>query len=121
MSNYPAPREIPAGKVILAELSIPSHYKDVIANRAHVEKIDEKPPGPLLRHNTYDNRVVLAWSSPGYECAGAMMRWTNGFWAVWWMDRSYARQGRRYRLNDEGETKAREHFAMLTRETENAV
>ncbi len=114
MSNYPAPREIPAGKIILADLGIPSHLADVQANRAHVDRIAEAPPGTLLKHSTYDNKVTLAWSSPGYEIAGSMMRWTNGYWAVWWWDRSYARQGRRFPSTDEGETKAREHFRWLT-------
>ena len=114
MPNYPAPREIPAGKILLADPGIPGHSEEIRANRAILEVIDEKPPGDLLRHSTYDNRVRLVWSSPGFQIAGSCFTWTNGFWAVWWHDRSYARQGRQYHPNDEGEAKAREHFARLT-------
>jgi len=79
---------------------IPSHAADVRENRVHVELIDEKP---ATRLRTYDGKVRLLWSSPGYECAGSMMRWTNGGWRVNWHDSSYAIQGRRYLPNDEGD------------------
>jgi len=56
--------------------------------------------------------VRLVWSSPGFERAGSMMRWTNGFWAVQW-ERDGCTYGARYLPDGEGETKAREHFARL--------
>ena len=110
--NYPAPREIPRGKVLLADPL--RDQAEIAANRARLHLIAEAAPGALLKHSIYDGKVRLVWSSPGWEIAGSMMRWTNGFWAVWWLDRSYARQGRRYLPDDAGETTARAHFARLT-------
>jgi hypothetical protein len=111
MSNYPAPRDVPANKVLIAEA------RDMNSgNRTVVETIAVAMPHADFpgRHNIPDG-IKLQWSSPGFELAGAAMRWTNGYWAVRWFDRyDNVYRGQRYAPDAEGETKARAHFARLT-------
>jgi len=103
MSNYPAPRELPPGKVLIAE------YGSFAASElAIVETIAEAPSSRLLA------AVSLLWSSPGFEVAGSVARWTNGYWAVRWTRSDGAVMGQRYRNNEEGEIHARAHFERLT-------
>lgn len=102
MANYPAQREIPAGKILLAE-----YGSYGAADRAQISNVIERFSKQVRA------TVCLMWSSPGFEPAGSVARWTNGFWAVRWHDGS-AYQGRRYSPTDDGETKAREHLARLT-------
>lgn len=107
--NYPAPREIPPGKVLIAE------YGEQNAERAVVELIAEKEPrADFPGRRAILGGIWLIWSSPGFEFAGSCMTWTNGYWAVRWRRRDNTYHGQRYRLDDGGETKAREHFRRLT-------
>lgn len=111
-NNYPAPRVIPDGKILLAEYG----DKAIEGNRAIVELIDNAPPNQLFpgRHQILAG-INLIWSSPGFEMAGAVMRWTNGFWSVRWFNvNSNTYHGTRYKPDDEGEAKARDHFRRLT-------
>jgi len=73
------------------------------AERSHVTILAEAF-SPRVRAT-----VRLAAYTAGYEPAGAMMRHTDGGYAVWW-EQLGARQGRRYRTEPE----ARAHFASLT-------
>jgi hypothetical protein len=70
---------------------------------AKVTQIDE----------AYSNKVRamvrFVESSAGYEPAGSVARWTDGYYAVRWTDYSGAIQGRRYRDRYE----AANHFGRL--------
>ena len=101
MTNYPEPRDIPAGKVLIT----PFGYSPPREEYAVVEPVANF----MCNHVAIRARVRLEWSSPGWELAGSAMRWTNGYWAVRWEDRSGCTQGKRY-LN---ESEARAHFSKL--------
>jgi hypothetical protein len=104
-ANYPAPREIPAGHVLISE------YGDADKrDSAILEKVAEA----FSAHVAVRAMVRLEWSSPGWEIAGSMLRWTNGYWACRWTDRNGCTQGQRYKNDDEGRAKARAHFDRLT-------
>ena len=100
--NIPQPRDIPAGKILLAEYGT---YPD--SERSQVETI-AKAFAAAVRAE-----VALQFATPGFECAGSCARWTNGYWAVRWHQWG-AIQGRRYSPTDQGETEARVHYARLT-------
>ncbi len=109
MANYPEPREIPAGKILIAE------YGSAEAKqRAVVEKIAAAPPRAGLQRSWFGDEIMLVWSSPGFQPAGSCMTWTNGFWAVWFHQPDGTRHGRRYTPDAAGEAVARTHFASLT-------
>jgi len=103
MVTTPQPRDIPAGKILLAEYG----DQDFIENRAQVNTLASAWSDQVRA------KVRLEHSSPGYEMAGSCARWTNGWFAVRWLDGS-ATYGQRYKDDAEGEIKAREHFAKLT-------
>jgi len=108
MSNYPAPREIPAGKILITPYGMPA--SEVIPDLAKVEIIAQK----YVAYCAIRATVRLEWQSPGWENAGSACRWTNGYWACRWFDaRSNATHGARYSNDDAGEAKAREHYARL--------
>lgn len=113
--NYPAPREIPPGKILIVG-PMERGWEEATKEHAIVELLAEAPPNKRLRPSVYDNKVTLFWSSPGFEIGGSVLRWTNGYYAVHWRDRSYAIQGRRFRPDEEGEAKAREQFRKWTTE-----
>jgi hypothetical protein len=102
MANYPAPRDIPAGKILITEG--PS------GDQASIREVIKSA---YCEHVAIRAKVRLVWSSPGFEPAGSVARWTNGFWAVLWEDRSGSTQGRRYEATDEGEAEARAHYDRL--------
>ena len=102
MTYYPAPREIPPGKILIAE------WRDVGIHLRAIGRTIAEAPSARVRAV-----VRIVWSSPGYESAGSCARWTNGFWAVRWRDSSGAIQGRRYLPTEAGEAEARAHFAKL--------
>ena len=99
--NHPAPRDIPAGKVLLCE------YRDARReDMAIVETLASKHSDqPAIR-----GTVTLLWSSPGWECAGSMLRWTNGYYGVRFTAKDGAIHGRRFQSEDE----ARKLFATWT-------
>ena len=103
MRNAPAPREIPTGKVLLAE-----YGSFAASERAIIETIAAAHASRLRA------AVSLLWSSPGFEVAGSVARWTNGYWAVRWTSVDGAIMGQRYPNNAEGEGRARAHFQRLT-------
>lgn len=55
----------------------------------------------------------LTQATAGYEPAGAMLRWTDGYWAVTFRDGG-ASNGRRFRPDGEGESQARLLFDTWT-------
>ena len=95
MSNFPAPREIPQGKVLLAE------YGGFHASkRAIVQTV-------ASAHSTKIRAAVsLVASSPGFEVAGSVARWTNRYFAVRWTNSDGAIMGQRYRNDGAGEAGA---------------
>ena len=109
MGNTPAPREIPAGKVLLAE-----YGSFAASERAIVETIAAAHASRLRA------AVSLLWSSPGFEVAGSVARWTNGYWAIRWTSADGAIMGQRYPNNAEGEAQARAHFERLTSAPDNS-
>jgi hypothetical protein len=104
MAHIPARREIPAGKILLAD------YGDQNYEAAIIETIAEA----FAPHPAINATVRLQRSSPGFEPAGSRARWTNGYFAVRWRDRGGATQGRRYPDDPAGEAEARARFAALT-------
>jgi hypothetical protein len=111
--NYPAPREIPPGKILLAECGDPA----VSENRTIREIVEEALPRPgMSGRGSIHGNIRLVWSSPGFEIAGSVMIWTNGYWAVWYSRVDGTCHGRRYRPDAEGEAKAHAHFRQLTAE-----
>lgn len=81
-----------------------AEYRDITPEtRCQVTQLDARPCA-RLRGAT----VRLVHATPGWEPAGSMARWTDGFYAVWW-DQFNARQGRRYQT----EAEARAHFTRL--------
>ncbi len=103
MSNIPVRRDIPAGKILLAD------YGDRDYEAATLETIAEG----FAPHPAINATVRLQWSSPGFEPAGSRARWTNGYFAVRWTDRGGATQGQRYPDDPAGEADARARFAVL--------
>ena len=95
----PARRDVPPGKILLAEYgSYPPEDRAqarVIAE-GHSEKVR--------------STVKLVEVSPGWEMAGSVARWTNGYFAVWWWESSGTRHGQQYK----DEAKAAAHFDRLT-------
>jgi hypothetical protein len=84
----PEPREIPPGKILLAEYGT---FDD-----------DERAVRTIHEKRTHDGTEYTLWSSsPGFETAGSVARWTNGYHACTWYDRSGARQGRHTKTLDE--------------------
>lgn len=82
-------REIPAGKVLLAE------YRDIGANEARpVETVLDTKAG------WGRTQVRLVAVTAGWALAGSMLRWDNGYYAVLW-DVDGVRHGRRYRAFDD--------------------
>ncbi|HJU19322.1 MAG TPA: hypothetical protein VJ770_22945 [Stellaceae bacterium] len=109
--NYPAPREIPPEKILLAKCGDPV----VAENRARREIVEDAPPrAGLPGRGSIHGNIRLVWSSPGFEIAGSVMIWTNGYWAVWYASVDGTRHGRRYRPDARGEAEARAHFRRLT-------
>lgn len=102
-SNAPAARDIPAGKILIAEAGDVNE-----GNRAQTERI-ASAWSDLVRAE-----VDLSYVTPGFEIAGSVCRWTNGYWAVRWQMRDGTTHGRRYQPTDPGETEARSHFGRLT-------
>ena len=92
----PAVREIPPGKVLLADFG-----PDTRADRSTRTLLDST--GPL------QTDIRLDCVSPGWEPAGSRLRWTNGGYAVTWRQHDGSTHGRRFR--DEGE--ARAYFAGM--------
>ena len=101
--NHPAPRDIPAGKVLLSE------YGD--ARREDMAIVETKA-SLYSAHPAIRSTVRLVWSSPGWEIAGSMLRWTNGFYGVLYTATDGATHGRRFLYEDED--KARCLFAEWT-------
>ncbi|MCW2240746.1 hypothetical protein [Azospirillum canadense] len=93
--NHPAPRDIPAGKVLLCE------YRDARReDMAIVETLASKHSDqPAIR-----STVTLLWSSPGWEIAGSMLRWTNGYYGVRFTANDGAIHGRRFQSEDAART-----------------
>ena len=111
--NHPAPREIPPGKMLMAECGDPA----VAENRPIREIVEEAPPRPgMPGRGSIHGNIRLVWSSPGFEVAGSVMIWTNGYWAVWYSRVDGTHHGRCYRPDAEGEAEARAHFRQLTTE-----
>jgi hypothetical protein len=111
--NYPVRREIPPGKMLMAECGNPSAGE----NYAIREIIEEAPPRPgMPGRGSIHGNIRLVWSSPGFETAGSVMTWTNGYWAVWYVLYDGTRHGRRYQSDADGEMKARAHYRRLTAE-----
>lgn len=81
-------------------------YGDVLAGRAPRSDVTQHGEAFSARVRAV---VQLVSATAGYEPAGAAMRWTDGFWAVWW-EAHGARQGQRFLT----EAPARERFAALT-------
>ena len=103
MSNFPAPREIPQGKILLAE------YGSFPASECAIAQTIASAHSTKIRA-----AVSLVWSSPGFEVAGSVARWTNGYFAVRWTNADGAIMGQRYRNDGAGEASARAHFDRLT-------
>lgn len=104
--SYPtnAPRAIPAGKVLVAETCQPHE-------QAQLTVLDIKHSN----HVAIRADVRLERCDPGFECAGSMMRWTNGYYAVRWTDRTGATQGNRYSADFTGFEKALARFELITK------
>ena len=64
----PEVKTIPSGKVLLAE------YKDVNSENRALTTVIRTGKGD------YGRKYKLGFSTPGYECAGSVARWTNGYW-----------------------------------------
>jgi hypothetical protein len=112
-ANYPAPREIPPSKILIKECGDPAVSK----NLAIRQIIDEAPPrAGRPGRSTIRGTICLLWSSPGFEIAGSVMVWTNGYWAVSYVRTDGTRHGQSYRPDADGEAKARAHFRRLTLE-----
>jgi hypothetical protein len=109
--NYPAPREIPPGKILIKECGDPT----VSQNLAIREIIEEAPPrAGMPGRGSIRGNIRLVWSSPGFEIAGSVMIWTNGYWAVRYVRTDGTRHGQSYRPDADGEAEARAHFQRLT-------
>ena len=85
-----------------------AEYKDVnSSNRSSITTL----------HKSYSSKVradvSLVHASSGYEPAGSVARWTDGYYAVRWTDCTGSIQGRRYRLDNM--ESAADHFYDLTR------
>ena len=98
MANFPAQREIPEGKILTAE------YGTFDTDERAVRECLDEAWSDIVR-----STVLLVQSSPGFEPAGSVARWTNGYYAVWW-DLAGTIHGRRYHDEDA----ARAHFARIT-------
>ena len=97
----PEPREIPAGKILLAE------YRELNdSNRAVVTILDKGPADGKY------NMLVLYASTPGFEPAGSVARWTNGAYGVRYYYNG-AFYGQRYKPDEVGLEKARAHFDRM--------
>ncbi len=83
----PSTREIPAGKILLAECGDVDE-----TNRAQTEILERV----LVGNRCY----LLVHSSPGFELAGSCMRWTNGYYAVRFMATN-AWHGRQFKTEQE--------------------
>lgn len=101
--THPAPRDIPAGKVLLSE------YRD--ARREDMAVVETKDTR-YSAHPAIRSTVHLVRSSPGWEIAGSMLRWTNGYYGVLYTATDGATHGRRFLYEDED--KARSLFAEWT-------
>lgn len=83
----PETREIPAGRTLLAE------YGDVAeSDLARVETLETR--------EVHGREYRLIHSSPGFECAGSVMRWTNGYWGIRF-ESGGAIQGRQFKTEEE--------------------
>lgn len=82
-------KEIPAGKVLIAE------YRDIgPSERRPVETVLDTKTGWGKR------RVRLVAVTAGWAIAGSMLRWDNGYYAVLW-DIDGTRHGSRYKAFDD--------------------
>jgi hypothetical protein len=99
----PAPRTIPPGKVLLGD------YGDAEVKQNHC--VVTVLATAWSAHVKAD--VSLIESSPGFESAGSVARWTNGYCAVRWYQDG-ARHGQRYKPDQLDA--ARQHFTRLTAE-----
>jgi hypothetical protein len=90
-TTYPAPsrQEIPAGKIRLCE------YAD--ADRADMAQVEVFE----TRAGDFGKVYRLLVSSPGWECAGSVLRWTNGYYAVRITEPSGSFGGRQFKTLDE--------------------
>lgn len=101
----PAPREIPAGKILLAEFG--DDVND--SNRAQRTVLYDRYVESKRR--TY--RLVSV--SAGFEPAGAVAKWTNGYYAVLY-EMGGARHGQQFPRTAEGLEAAEARFALWTAE-----
>jgi hypothetical protein len=83
-------------------------YRDITPEtRSNLTELDSAASARLQGRT-----VQLVHATAGWEPAGSMARWTDGFYAVWF-EMNGARNGQRYRTEPE----ARTHFARLTEES----
>jgi hypothetical protein len=104
MANYPAPREIPPGGILLCEYGSPDYVpcaRSIVAERS------------LIGKKAGLSRALLIWSSPGLEPAGSVGRWTNGYWKATLQANDGSTHGRLCPPTAEGEAEARAHYARM--------
>lgn len=95
-------RTIPAGKVLLCD---PRELPEG-ASRPERTVLDTRT---AWSGNRTPTAVELVAVTAGWACAGSVLRWDNGHYAVLWTLRDGSQHGRRYRnLQD-----ARDHFDRL--------
>lgn len=93
-----------------------AEYRDIKEQpKAQCEVVASAPTriGYSERFETCELQRVSA----GWEPAGSVARWTDGYWAVrYWLDG--AQHGKSFYLTPEGEQKARALFAKWTADEE---
>lgn len=100
---FPAPIDFPKGKVLTC---------DSPASGAHaVKRLIQAGSSPRT-----GQAVEMIWSSPGFEPAGSICRWTNGYYSCRTHD-GRAWHGQQFSNDAEGETAARIMFDKRTNDT----
>lgn len=90
-------------------MSRTAEYRDIKGQPMAARVVVDTKPASRLKAT-----VELATVAAGWECAGSMARWTDGYWSVRWRDTGGSYQGRRFELTDIGEQEARALFTRLT-------
>ena len=94
------------GMVKLAE------YRD-IEGQSRAERVVLETAPMRIGYSSLTTPLELARVSPGWECAGSVARWTDGYWSVRWQDDRGSYQGRMFNL-ETGEAEARALFVKWT-------
>lgn len=89
-----------------------AEYRDIEGQPRAERKVLETA-SMRIGYSSLTAPLELARVSAGWECAGSVARWTDGYWSVRWADDRGAFQGRMFNL-ETGEVEARALFVKWT-------